>query len=121
MNGRCRWAWALSLRLPSRGRARHQISVGEGLKCAPRESGAETQSDSTRYYEPFRMRTPHQTKIALIAGLGLAIAASTVIAQERAAQGYVPGLGEIMSLQQMRHAKLWLVGSRGNWDLAGYE
>ena len=34
---------------------------------------------------------------------------------------YIPGLGEIMSLQQMRHAKLWLAGSAGNWPLAAYE
>lgn len=31
------------------------------------------------------------------------------------------GLGEIMSLQQMRHTKLWLAGEVGNWDLAAYE
>ena len=34
---------------------------------------------------------------------------------------YVPGLGEIMSLQQMRHAKLWLAGQAENWELAAYE
>jgi hypothetical protein len=34
---------------------------------------------------------------------------------------YVPGLGEIMSLQQMRHAKLWLAGEARNWKLAAYE
>lgn len=34
---------------------------------------------------------------------------------------YVPGLGEIMSLQQMRHTKLWLAGQAGNWELAAYE
>ena len=34
---------------------------------------------------------------------------------------YVPGLGEIMTLQQMRHAKLWLAGAAGNWELADYE
>lgn len=39
----------------------------------------------------------------------------------RAAAGYVPGLGEIMALQQMRHAKLWLAGSQKNWPLADYE
>jgi hypothetical protein len=32
-----------------------------------------------------------------------------------------PGLGEIMSLQQMRHLKLWFAGSAGNWPLAAYE
>ena len=26
-----------------------------------------------------------------------------------------------MALQQMRHAKLYLAGEAGNWDLAGYE
>ncbi len=35
--------------------------------------------------------------------------------------GYTPGLGEIMTLQQMRHAKLWLAGSEKNWPLADYE
>jgi hypothetical protein len=34
---------------------------------------------------------------------------------------YVPGLGEIMTLQQMRHTKLWLAGQAENWDLASYE
>jgi hypothetical protein len=26
-----------------------------------------------------------------------------------------------MSLQQMRHTKLWFAGNARNWDLAGYE
>jgi hypothetical protein len=34
---------------------------------------------------------------------------------------YVPGLGEMMSLQQMRHVKLWFAGQAGNWELAAYE
>jgi len=34
---------------------------------------------------------------------------------------YAPGLGEIMSLQQMRHSKLWFAGSAANWELAAYE
>lgn len=34
---------------------------------------------------------------------------------------YTPGLGEIMSLQQMRHMKLWFAGQAGNWLLADYE
>ncbi len=37
------------------------------------------------------------------------------------AAGYTPGLGEIMTLQQMRHLKLWYAGQAGNWDLARYE
>ena len=34
---------------------------------------------------------------------------------------YAPGLGEIMTLTQMRHTKLWLAGQARNWDLAAYE
>jgi len=34
---------------------------------------------------------------------------------------YTPGLGEIMTLTQMRHAKLWLAGQAQNWALAAYE
>src|SRR5262252_3571133 len=36
-------------------------------------------------------------------------------------EAYEPGLGEIMSLQQMRHTKLWLAASNSNWPLADYE
>src|SRR5438105_109836 len=36
-------------------------------------------------------------------------------------EAYAPGLGEIMTLQQMRHVKLWLAGEAANWDLAAYE
>jgi hypothetical protein len=31
------------------------------------------------------------------------------------------GLGEIMTLQQLRHIKLWFAGHGGNWPLADYE
>jgi hypothetical protein len=34
---------------------------------------------------------------------------------------YTPGLGEIMSLTSMRHAKLALAGQAENWALAEYE
>lgn len=34
---------------------------------------------------------------------------------------YSPGLGELMSLNQMRHVKLWFAGEGGNWKLAAYE
>jgi hypothetical protein len=42
-------------------------------------------------------------------------------AAARTAAAPAVGLGEIMSLQQMRHLKLWFAGSGGNWDLAAYE
>jgi hypothetical protein len=38
-----------------------------------------------------------------------------------ATEAYAPGLGEIMTLQQMRHTKLWLSGEARNWELASYE
>src|ERR1700676_2073192 len=31
------------------------------------------------------------------------------------------GLGEIMTLQQLRHIKLWFAGRAANWPLADYE
>lgn len=41
--------------------------------------------------------------------------------RQPAGEAFTPGLGEIMTLQQMRHVKLWLAGDAGNWPLAGYE
>lgn len=38
-----------------------------------------------------------------------------------ASEPFVPGLGEIMTHQQMRHTKLWFAGEADNWDLANYE
>jgi cytochrome c553 len=34
---------------------------------------------------------------------------------------YAPGLGELMTFTQIRHAKLWMAGVAGNWELAAYE
>jgi hypothetical protein len=34
---------------------------------------------------------------------------------------FTPGLGEIMTLTQMRHVKLWFAGQNANWPLASYE
>jgi hypothetical protein len=36
-------------------------------------------------------------------------------------EAYAPGLGEIMTLTQMRHIKLWFAGEAENWPLADYE
>ena len=68
----------------------------------------------------------------VIPGLALAIAAAcaqpapappatTAAASAPPAEAYAPGLGEIMTLQQMRHTKLWFAGQAGNWALAAYE
>src|SRR5215510_16407649 len=39
----------------------------------------------------------------------------------QASEPYTPGLGEIMTLTQMRHVKLWFAGQNANWPLASYE
>jgi cytochrome c556 len=63
---------------------------------------------------------------ALIVTLALGAAcarppAPAAASQTATTEAFVPGLGEIMSLQQMRHTKLWLAGQAGNWKLASYE
>lgn len=50
-----------------------------------------------------------------------AVISSSAYAGEAAPEAYVPGMGEIMGLTQMRHAKLWFAGNAGNWDLVRYE
>src|SRR5690348_11915037 len=77
-----------------------------------------------------RSRTPQPTWI-LISGAAMAFAAACNSSPQPGAtnpsvappqaETYVPGLGEIMSLQQMRHTKLWLAGAAKNWKLADYE
>ncbi len=61
---------------------------------------------------------------ALVA-LALALFAPARAAEEAqtpaAKETYASGLGEIMSLQQMRHLKLWFAGAAKNWALADYE
>jgi hypothetical protein len=47
--------------------------------------------------------------------------ASPAAAATPTEEPYQPGLGEIMSLQQMRHIKLWFAGNAANWPLADYE
>jgi hypothetical protein len=68
-----------------------------------------------------------QITLAILA-LAATVTLAPALAQEQGsagkpatAQPYTPGLGEIMSLQQMRHSKLWFAGRAGNWDLADYE
>jgi hypothetical protein len=55
----------------------------------------------------------------VVAGCGRSLAPQPEGAS--AVESFVPGLGEIMSLQQMRHVKLWFAGQAGNWKLASYE
>ncbi len=52
--------------------------------------------------------------VAILVGL---VGAPLALAEE----GYVPGLGDIMTTIQMRHIKLWFAGKSKNWELASYE
>ena len=56
-------------------------------------------------------------RIAIAAALFLL--PSVALAEQN--EPFKPGLGEIMTLQQMRHLKLWLAVQSGNWGLADYE
>ncbi len=53
--------------------------------------------------------------------VGFAVLVATALSTPACAKGYTPGLGEIMTLNQMRHAKLWYAGQARNWELADYE
>ena len=56
-----------------------------------------------------------------LAVLATVVLAMPLVASAAEQTGFAPGLGEIMSLQQMRHLKLWFAGRSANWDLADYE
>jgi len=58
-----------------------------------------------------------------VAALAFALVLPARAAEEGhgAKETYASGLGEIMSLQQMRHLKLWFAGQAKNWELADYE
>ena len=61
------------------------------------------------------------TILLVIISVACAACRSTAAPPAAAGGGYTPGLGEIMSLQQMRHTKLWFAGQAANWMLADYE
>src|SRR3954463_10274039 len=56
-----------------------------------------------------------------LAALAFALVLPFRAAQSEPKEPFTPGLGEIMTLQQMRHLKLWFAGQANNWPLAGYE
>src|SRR3977135_2813510 len=56
-----------------------------------------------------------------LAVLAFALVFPFSAAQSQPKEPFTPGLGEIMTLQQMRHLKLWYAVQAGNWPLADYE
>src|SRR5262245_22033865 len=57
----------------------------------------------------------------LILGSITLLMGASACRRESSTPAFVPGLGEIMTLTQMRHSKLWFAGQAGNWPLAAYE
>jgi hypothetical protein len=62
---------------------------------------------------------PRAHMFAFIAGVTLAAATGSAVTE--AAKPYEPGLVEFMLTVQSHHAKLWLAGNAGNWELAEYQ
>ena len=54
-----------------------------------------------------------------VVAVPLAVAQSTGNMAPR--ENYIPHLGDIMGMTQLRHFKLWFSGKLRNWDLAAYE
>lgn len=68
------------------------------------------------------MKSPCPSMTAAVLALGMTAALpATADEHAHAAPPYTPGLGELMSANQVRHAKLWFAGKGGNWPLAAYE
>ncbi|MDR3422879.1 MAG: hypothetical protein P4L80_16815 [Xanthobacteraceae bacterium] len=73
------------------------------------------------------VRQEEPMKLVLVALLASVLVTPATQAQETqtqqgvAGEPYVPRIGEIMALQQIRHIKLWFAGRSGNWPLADYE
>jgi hypothetical protein len=67
------------------------------------------------------MRTVIGIIVASAVIAGAALAQEAARQAEPAGEPDLPGLGDIMVLQQMRHIKLWFAGSAANWPLADYE
>src|SRR2546427_9212313 len=57
--------------------------------------------------------------VFIIAAVALLFSLTNAQAQPK--EPFTPGLGEIMTLQQMRHLKLRFAGQAANWPLADYE
>jgi len=61
------------------------------------------------------------TKNILIVCFSTVLAGISGCNRQAAETQFVPGFGEIMTLTQMRHVKLWFAGQNANWALASYE
>lgn len=67
------------------------------------------------------MKPPFAAVLAALTLSALTAQAQNASTPPPASSGDQDGLSEIMTLQQLRHIKLWFAGSAGNWALADYE
>jgi hypothetical protein len=67
------------------------------------------------------MKSAFTALLAALVTMPAAQAHDTSTQHGAANELYVPRIGEIMALQQIRHIKLWFAGRSGNWPLADYE
>ena len=67
------------------------------------------------------MKSAFTALLAALLTMPAAQAHHTSMQHGAANELYVPRIGEIMALQQIRHIKLWFAGRSGNWPLADYE
>lgn len=61
------------------------------------------------------------SRAIIVSGLVALLAAGAWACRQASTPPFIPGLGEIMTLTQMRHSKLWFAGQAANWPLASYE
>jgi len=55
------------------------------------------------------------------ASLAVSAARADSVSADQASEADLPKIGDIMTMQQMRHIKLWFAGRADNWPLADYE
>ena len=63
----------------------------------------------------------HTATLVFAAAITLVPATACRAEESHAAEPFVPEIGEVMTFQQIRHAKLWFAGRARNWELAGFE
>jgi hypothetical protein len=61
------------------------------------------------------------TKLAILMIATLLAVPAAKAEDASGGEPYEPSIGDIMTLQQARHIKLWFAGRAGNWPLADYE
>ena len=101
-----------------------RLTDGRGREASCCRSGLADEAPGGYEREVWRPRDTMLAQLRRSSPMAVCILVSIALpscgSRERGAS-YTPGLGEIMSLTQMRHLKLWFAGQAQNWELAAYE